>query len=96
MSPSNNGNTDTPPAMLAATSATCTAATTATTTTATEIRSIPADTVRRIVAGQAVSDLASAVKELVDNALDAGSKNINSTCQVPSVKCHMPNEQTDD
>ena len=43
-----------------------------------DIRPIPADAVRRIVAGQAVTDLASAVKELVDNALDAGSKTINS------------------
>ena len=32
--------------------------------------------VGRIVAGQAVSDLASAVKELVDNALDAGASSI--------------------
>ncbi|KAL7577596.1 hypothetical protein ACA910_015119 [Epithemia clementina (nom. ined.)] len=32
---------------------------------------------RRIVAGQAVFDLASAVKELVDNSLDANSKSIN-------------------
>ena len=42
------------------------------------IRPIQEESVRRIVAGQAVSDLASAVKELVDNALDAGSKSINS------------------
>ena len=42
------------------------------------IRPIEPDAARRIVAGQAVTDLASAVKELVDNALDAGSKNINS------------------
>lgn len=34
--------------------------------------------VQRIVAGQAVTDLSSAVKELVDNALDAGAKTINS------------------
>ena len=45
---------------------------------ASTIRSIPADSVQRIVAGQAICDLSSAVKELVDNALDAGSKSINS------------------
>ena len=39
---------------------------------------IDAASVQRIVAGQAITDLASAVKELVDNALDAGSKTINS------------------
>jgi sensor histidine kinase regulating citrate/malate metabolism len=41
---------------------------------------IPMDvaSIQRIVAGQAITDLASAVKELIDNALDAGSKTINS------------------
>jgi hypothetical protein len=43
------------------------------------IRPIEEESVQRIVAGQAVTDLASAVKELVDNALDAGSTGINST-----------------
>jgi DNA mismatch repair protein PMS2 len=43
------------------------------------IQAIPADSVRRIVAGQVIFDLASAVKELVDNALDAQSTSINST-----------------
>lgn len=42
------------------------------------IRPIDSTAVDRIVAGQAVTDLASCVKELVDNALDAGSKTINS------------------
>lgn len=37
-----------------------------------------ASSVQRIVAGQAITDLSSAVKELIDNALDAGSKTINS------------------
>lgn len=43
------------------------------------IRPIDAAAVRHLVAGQAIADLASAVKELLDNAIDAGSQNINST-----------------
>lgn len=39
-----------------------------------------ASSVQRIVAGQAITDLASAIKELIDNALDAGSNTINSKC----------------
>jgi DNA mismatch repair ATPase MutL len=38
--------------------------------------------VRRIVAGQAISDLPSAVKDLIDNALDA---NINSKSRIAFV-----------
>ena len=34
--------------------------------------------VQRIVAGQVILDLSSAVKELVDNSLDAGAKSITS------------------
>jgi DNA mismatch repair ATPase MutL len=34
--------------------------------------------VHRIVSGQVISDMSSAVKELVDNALDAGASCINS------------------
>jgi DNA mismatch repair ATPase MutL len=43
-----------------------------------EIRQLEEASVRRIVAEQAVTDLASVVKELVDNALDAQSTSINS------------------
>jgi len=42
------------------------------------IRPIGEETRHRIISGQAVTDLASAVKELVENALDAGSGSINS------------------
>ena len=42
------------------------------------IVSIPTSAVHRLVAGQAVTDLASAVKELVDNAIDAGATSIHS------------------
>ena len=43
-----------------------------------EIRRLDADTVRRITAEQAISDLSSIVKELMDNALDAESTTIKS------------------
>ena len=36
-----------------------------------EIKRLTDDSIRRIVAEQAITDLASIVKELVDNALDA-------------------------
>ena len=42
------------------------------------IRPIEEASRQRIVAGQAVFDLTSAVKELVDNAIDAGATNITS------------------
>jgi DNA mismatch repair ATPase MutL len=51
------------------------------------IQPIEEESVRRIVAGQAVSDLASAVKELVDNSLDAGSKSINSMFLCTGLLC---------
>lgn len=40
------------------------------------IQPIAPSAVQRIVAGQAVIDLSSAVKELVDNAIDAGAKRV--------------------
>ena len=43
-----------------------------------EIKRLDDDTVRRITAEQAISDLASIVKELMDNALDAESTTIKS------------------
>lgn len=43
-----------------------------------EIQKLDIDTVRRITAEQAISDLPSIVKELMDNALDAESTTIKS------------------
>ena len=40
------------------------------------IRQVSKDVVHRISSGQVVIDLATAVKELVENALDAGASNI--------------------
>jgi len=45
--------------------------------TSNEISRLPASVVRTLVGGTAISDLASAVKELVDNALDAGACTVN-------------------
>jgi hypothetical protein len=42
------------------------------------IMPMEASVTQRIAAGQAITDLASAVKELIDNALDAGAQTINS------------------
>jgi hypothetical protein len=47
-----------------------------------EIKRLDDDTVRRITAEQAISDLASIVKELMDNALDAESTTIKSEYHV--------------
>lgn len=56
------------------------------------IRPIDEASVRRICAGQAVTDLASAVKELIDNALDAKSQTINSKlwhCRIGSYNTEL-------
>ena len=42
------------------------------------IRKIGSKTAQRLVAGQAITDLSSAVKELVDNAIDAGAGRVCS------------------
>ncbi|RVE44634.1 hypothetical protein evm_010720 [Chilo suppressalis] len=45
--------------------------------TETEIKPINKDTVHKICSGQVVLSLAVAVKELVENSLDAGATNID-------------------
>ena len=41
-----------------------------------QIKQIDESSIRQIVAGQAIFDLSSAIKELIENSLDAGAKNI--------------------
>lgn len=40
------------------------------------IAAVPEATVHRIASGQVILDLATAVKELLENALDAGASNV--------------------
>ena len=56
-----------------------------------EIKRLGEDTVRRITAEQAISDLASIVKELMDNALDAESTTIKSEYEI--LLSHDPAER---
>ena len=51
------------------------------------IRAIAPDAVHRICSGQVVLDLASAVKELVENALDAGATNVEVRVREHGVEC---------
>jgi DNA mismatch repair protein PMS2 len=46
---------------------------------ATSIKAIDTTSVHRITSGQVVVDLQTAVKELVENALDAGATNIGES-----------------
>jgi DNA mismatch repair protein PMS2 len=64
------------------------------------IAPIQSQDVRRIVAGQVISDLASTVKELVDNSLDSGATSINirlfnqgvDVIEVSDDGCGVPSE----
>ena len=49
------------------------------------IASVPASVVHRIASGQVILDLSTAVKELLENALDAGASNVEVMLVVPSI-----------
>lgn len=53
-----------------------------------EIQRLSHDTIRRISAEQAISDLSSIVKELVDNALDAEATTIKSKLVLSGSTCN--------
>lgn len=61
---------------------------TATGTRMSEIRAIDAHSVHRITSGQVVIDLQTAVKELVENSLDAGATSIGTSVLGPSTAVH--------
>ena len=57
--------------------------------TAGSIKAIDRATTHRICSGQVILDLATAVKELIENALDAGATNIEvGRCQEGQTQTH--------
>lgn len=55
-----------------------------------KIQPIDKSTVHRICSGQVILDLATAVKELLENSLDAGSSNIEvGACKLSSTKAWL-------
>ena len=51
------------------------------------IRAIDKGVVHRICSGQVILDLATAVKEIVENGLDAGATTIEVRLSVSSINC---------
>ena len=51
------------------------------------IRAIDTSSIHRITSGQVVVDLQTAVKELVENSLDAGATNIGASHDIPTMQC---------
>ncbi|KAA8496638.1 DNA mismatch repair protein Mlh1 [Porphyridium purpureum] len=60
------------------------------------IRVLPEDVVRSIAAGEAVVDLAGAVKELLENALDADATSVNVSVCVRAAGMHISLHVSDD
>ncbi len=53
------------------------------------IRAIDKGVVHRICSGQVILDLATAVKEIVENALDAGASTVEASASTTSAICSI-------
>lgn len=51
------------------------------------IQAIDCESIKRICSGQVVVDLATAVKEMVENSLDSGATSVE--IKVLQIKCHL-------